>query len=158
MVAAGLSAQATRPRGENPLADLVGRWQSDTVAGTSIAYDCELAPGSTLVCTEGLTRAGTVQQWVGVYVPDSQPHRYRYYEIAGGAASPAPVTVADHIWVFGSNTRDADGLYHRSVHDYTQRNGTFLGLKETSPDGVHWTVERRSVVRRTRPLVDPDDR
>lgn len=157
-LAAGLGAQATATQRENPLADLVGRWQSDTVAGTSIAYNCELAPGSTLVCTEALTRAGLVEQWLGVYVPDSQPRRFLYYEIAGGTASPSPVTVDDHIWIFGSDTRDADGLYHRSVHDYTSRNGTFLGLKETSTDGIRWTVERRSVVRRKRPLVDPDDR
>lgn len=157
MFAAGWGGQATAPQRENPLADLVGRWQSDTVAGTSIAYDCELAPGPALVCEEALTRRNTVERWLGVYVPDSQPHRYAYYEIAGGrTASPAPVTMDAHVWVFGGTTRGADGTFRRSVHDYTARNGTFIGLKESSADGVHWTVERRSVVRRKRPLVQPD--
>lgn len=151
-----LGAKASTAQRVNPLGDLVGRWQSDTVAGTSIAYDCDLAPGSTLVCTEALTRSGTVARWLGVYVPDSQAGRYLYYEIAGGTAVPTLVTVKEHVWVFGSGKRDPDGLYHRSLHDYTAQNGTFLGLKETSADGVHWTLERRSIVRRRRPLVDPD--
>jgi len=156
LLATALAAQTSVQPQPDPLDQLVGRWQSDTVAGASIAYHCEPSPiGPGLICHETLTRPAGVERWVGVYLPDSASQSYLYYELAGTERPTAPsrLTISHDVWTFGGTTPGPDGSYQRTVHDFSAHNGTFSWRKESSRDGVHWTPERGGIVRRKRPLV-----
>jgi hypothetical protein len=160
LLATTLTAQTSIAPRPNPLDQLVGRWRSDTVAGTSMAYHCEPSPiGTGLICHETLSHPAGVERWVGVYLPDSASQAYLYYELAGTGRPTAPtrLTITNDVWTFGGTAPGPRGSYERTVHDFSARNGTFSWRKESSRDGVHWTLEQHGVVHRMRPLVQDSD-
>jgi hypothetical protein len=151
-----LAAQAVHAPVPDPLEDMVGTWQTDTVAGTAVHFACERSPeGRALICDETISRRGGVEHAIGVYAADSLPDRYVYFEVSGSGAPVPPmrVVIADHVWMFGGDHVAGDGSYHRTLHDYSAADGTFSWRKESSRDGMHWTVDRRGMVHRRRPLV-----
>jgi hypothetical protein len=160
LINTGLAAQVVSAPVTDLLEDMVGTWQTDTVAGTSVHYACERSPeGAALICDEAISRRGGVEHAIGVYVVDSLPDRYTYFEVSSGGppAPPMRVVITGHIWTFGGDKVGEDGSYHRTLHDYTAANGTFSWRKESSRDGVHWTIDRRGTVHRQRPLVPAAD-
>lgn len=138
------------------LEDMVGAWQTDTVGGTSAHFTCERSPEDrALICDESISHPGGVEHVLGVYSPDSLPDRYVYIEVSarGAPLVPTRLLIADHVWIFGGDRLASDGSYHRTLHDFTAPTGTFFWRKESSRDGVHWTLERGGTGHRRRPLV-----
>lgn len=157
VVMLGTSAlRAQAPRAEaDPLADIVGTWQSDTVGGTSALSVCDWSPQERgVICEQTISTRGGVEHALSVFLPDSTG-RYSYYGIyrSGHDASATTLEIAGHVWVYGGRARAADGLYHRTVNDFSARNGSYVWRQESSTDGVRWTVQRQGRASRRRPLV-----
>lgn len=146
----------TPAAGADPLSDIVGTWQSDTVGGTSALSVCDWSPLERgVVCEQIITTPGGVEHAVSVFLPDSTGRRYSYYGIYGSGhdASATTLEIRGHVWVYGGLTRAGDGLYHHTVNDFSAHNGSYVWRQESSPDGVQWTVLQEGRASRRRPLV-----
>ena len=148
---AGLRAQQS---GVEPLADIVGTWQSDTVGGTSARSVCDWSPAQGgVICEQTITGpVGRVTHALNVFLPDAADHLFMYYGIVE-PGEDVPATALDihgHVWVYGGRRRGPDGLYHRTVNDFTAHDGSYVWRQESSPDGARWTVQRKGRAVRER--------
>jgi hypothetical protein len=149
---------APRAAAQDRLEDLVGWWQSDTVAGASVQYACDRTPlARAVVCEETLMRAGRggAEQKVVVFTADSSSGWGFSYDLSGEKAPPTRVLlrIVDHVWTFGDTAPTRDRAYHRTFYDFSTRDGTFSWREESSRDGRRWTVDRAGTAHQTRPLV-----
>lgn len=133
------------------LTDIIGVWQSDTTAdGVSARSTCASSPtAGAVICEQTITTPTGTRHAVNFFLVDSAAHRYVFYGLnkPGSAIEPTPLSIADHIWVYGGQERQRDGNYYRTVNDFSS-GGTYVWRQEVSPDGVHWSATRHGRVTR----------
>lgn len=134
---------AAGPTPSDPLSAIIGVWQSDTTAGVSALSACAWTPnGLAVVCDQRVTLAdGTERRVTNLFARDSIARAYVFYGMPtpGQSLSPVPLRIANHVWVYGGVGRDARGVLHRTVNDFTARDA-YTWRAESSTDGTHWTV------------------
>ena len=132
-------------RDRDGLEDIVGTWQSDTAHGVSALSTCRRSPQQrAVICEQTITTPLGVRSAVNVFLVDSARRRYAYYGISRpGEDTPAvPLQILDHIWTYGGRGKAEDSLYHRTVNDFSVK-GAYVWRQESSPDAIHWTVQRQ---------------
>jgi len=140
-----LNAQVSNAASE-PLADIVGTWQSDTVGGTTARSVCVWSPqGRGVICEQAITTPGGIRHTLNAFVADSGNQNFFYYGISQpGEDVPATfLEIRGHVWVYGGRRKASDGLYHHTINDFTAMNGSYVWRQEFSRDGIQWTVQRQ---------------
>lgn len=134
-------ARISPPPGVDALADIVGTWQSDTTNGTSALSACAWTPQRAgVVCDQTISTPNGVQHATDLFTFDRGAGRYVFYVLGrpGDAMSPVALAIDRHVWTYGGRERNANGVYTRTVNDFTQ-SGAYTWRVESSSDGVHWT-------------------
>lgn len=153
--ASALRAQAPGS-GADLLADIVGTWQSDTVGGRSALSVCDWSPQEHgVICEQTLTTPAGLRHALSVFLPDSTGRQFIYYGIyqPGQDAPATSLEITGHVWIYGGMSRSPDGMFYRTVNDFTAHNGSYVWRQESSHDGVQWTVGPEGRAVRKRPLV-----
>lgn len=124
------------------LNDVVGVWRSDTVGGAWARSVCAPSPlGAAVICEQDIHTPGGARHAVNMFLVDSVARRYVYYGVTqpGEVIRAVPLAIADHVWAYGGGERDDDGLYHRTINDFSSP-GSYLWRQESSRDGVNWVA------------------
>lgn len=139
-------------RDHDGLEDIVGTWQSDTAHGVSALSTCHRSPQQrAVICEQTISTPQGVRYAVNVFLVDSARRRYAYYGISrpGDDAPAVPLQIVGHVWTYGGLGKAEDSLYHRTVNDFSAGDA-YVWRQESSPDAVHWTVQRQGRAVRLR--------
>jgi hypothetical protein len=140
------------PTGVEALGDVVGVWQSDTTGGTSALSSCAWTPQrGGVVCEQTITTPAGVRHALSLYTFDAASGKFTFYGLgqAGDVMRPVPLSIADHIWIYGGQAREQSGNWSRTVNDFTAKDSYSWRL-ESSVDGERWTAGLHGSSRRVR--------
>lgn len=138
------------PPGVDALADIVGTWQSDTTNGTSALSACAWTPQRAgVLCDQTITSSNGEQHATDLFTFDHATRRYIFYVLGkpGDVMNPVPLAIDGHVWTYGGQQRNANGVYTRTVNDFTQ-SGVYTWRVESSTDGAHWSAGLHGLSRR----------
>jgi hypothetical protein len=149
----GLSAGSGRAAPDvELLGDIVGEWQSDTTSGTSALSSCSWTPQhGGVLCEQTVTTPTGVRHALNVFTFDPAAGKFFFYVLGtpGDAMRPVPLAIENHIWIYGGQTRDANGRFSRTVNDFMAKD-VYSWRLESSADSTHWTAGIHGRSRRVR--------
>ncbi len=126
------------------LNDIVGIWQSDTTGGVSARSTCAFSQqNGAVICEQQITSPKGVRHALNFFLADTSAHRFVYYGLnqPGSGIAPTPLAIANHVWIYGGRQRQSDGLYYRTVNDFSATD-SYVWIQESSPDTIRWTALR----------------
>lgn len=148
----GATSPTTRAPDRAALDDIVGTWLSDTTDGIWARSSCAPSPQSAaVVCEQTIMTPAGVRHAVNLFLVDSAAGRYVYYGVTepGKTIQPTRLVIENHVWTYGGDQKAPDGIYYRTVNDFTARD-SYTWRLETSRDGARWTAGRHGRSVRSR--------
>ncbi len=136
-------------RSADQLHSIVGEWQSDTTSGISARSSCGWSPQhGGVLCEQRITTPGSSSRALDLFVPDTTNGAFVLYVVShpGSELAPVPFTIRGHEWVYGGTKADPDGVYYRTVNDFSNID-SYDWRQETSKNGKDWTVGIHGHVR-----------
>jgi len=134
------------------LGDIVGTWQSDTTNGTSALSTCAWTPQhGAVLCEQTVTTPNGVRHALNLFTFDRAAGKFVFYVLSqpGDPMRPVPLAIDRHVWIYGGQTRDANGNFSRTVNDFTAKD-SYAWRLESSTDGERWTSGAHGMSRRVR--------
>jgi hypothetical protein len=147
-----LGTRAAPAPGVDALGDIVGAWQSDTTNGMSALSICTWTPQhGAVLCEQTITTPGGARHALSLFTFEAGAGKFVFYTLGqpGDAMRPVPLAIDRHIWIYGGQTKDANGAFSRTVNDFTAKD-SYTWRLESSTDGERWTPGVHGMSRRVR--------
>jgi hypothetical protein len=145
-------AAATAAPDVGLLGDIVGTWQSDTTNGTSAVSSCAWTPQrGGVLCEQTVTTPAGERHALNLFTFDRAAGKFFFYVLGqpGDAMRAVPLAIDKHVWIYGGQSRDANGGFSRTVNDFTAKD-FYAWRLESSADGEVWTAGIHGRSRRVR--------
>jgi hypothetical protein len=152
MATARSQGSAPVRQGTEALGDIVGVWQSDTTNGASALSRCVWTPEHVAVlCDQSITLPTGTQRALNLFTFDSATNKYAFYVLTqpGKPMQPVPLSIKDHVWIYGGLTAGPDGRTSRTINDFSTP-GSYKWRQESMAKGGAWTVGAHGHSRRVK--------